>query len=41
MALVRLVEESDATGVVAEVCQDIFTSRKLAKVPNYWKALAN
>ena len=41
MALVRLVEESEATGLVKEVYLDIMTSRKLAKVPNYWKALAN
>lgn len=41
MALVKLVEESEAQGLVAEVYQDIMTSRKLAKVPNYWKALAN
>ncbi|HVB14577.1 MAG TPA: carboxymuconolactone decarboxylase family protein [Candidatus Dormibacteraeota bacterium] len=41
MATVHLVEESEATGVVLEVYQDIMTSRKLAKVPNYWKALAN
>jgi AhpD family alkylhydroperoxidase len=41
MALVHLVEESEAEGLVKEVYQDIMTSRKLAKVPNYWKALAN
>ena len=41
MALVKLVEESEAQGLVAEVYQDIMTSRKLAKVPNYWKALAH
>ncbi|MGC2192568.1 MAG: carboxymuconolactone decarboxylase family protein [Candidatus Dormiibacterota bacterium] len=41
MALVHLVEESEAEGLVQEVYQDIMTSRKLARVPNYWKALAN
>jgi AhpD family alkylhydroperoxidase len=41
MALVHLVEESEAEGLVKDVYQDIMTSRKLAKVPNYWKALAN
>lgn len=41
MALVHLVEESEAEGLVKEVYQEIMTSRKLAKVPNYWKALAN
>lgn len=41
MALVRLVEESEATGLVNDVYQDIMATRKLARVPNYWKALAN
>lgn len=41
MALVRLIEESDAEGLVKEVYEDIMTSRNLAKVPNYWKALAH
>ena len=41
MALVHLVEESEAEGLVKEVYQEIMTSRKLAKVSNYWKALAN
>ena len=41
MALVRLVEESEATGLVQDVYQDIMATRKLARVPNYWKALAN
>ncbi|MGH7642320.1 MAG: carboxymuconolactone decarboxylase family protein [Candidatus Dormibacteria bacterium] len=41
MALVHLVDESEAEGVVKDVYQEIMTSRKLAQVPNYWKALAN
>jgi AhpD family alkylhydroperoxidase len=41
LALVRLVEESEATGLVRDVYEEILTSRKLAKVPNYWKALAH
>ena len=40
MALVKLVEESEATGLVKEVYEDIMASRNLARVPNYWKALA-
>jgi hypothetical protein len=40
MALVRLVDESDATGFVQDVYQDILATRKLAKVRNYWKVLA-
>jgi AhpD family alkylhydroperoxidase len=41
MALVSLVEEEDARGLVKEVYDDILSSRGLARVPNYWKALAN
>ena len=41
MALVKLVDESEAEGLVAEVYRDILQSRGLAKVPNFWKALAN
>ncbi|MEY2433275.1 MAG: hypothetical protein QOC92_3000, partial [Acidimicrobiaceae bacterium] len=41
MALVPLVEEATATGVVAEVFDDIRTSRNLAKVPNFWRAIAH
>ena len=41
MALVKLVDESEAEGLVAEVYRDILESRGLAKVPNFWKALAN
>ena len=41
MALVPLVEEADATGVVKEVYDDIKASRGLAEVPNFWKAIAH
>ncbi|EQD81214.1 alkylhydroperoxidase AhpD family core domain protein, partial [mine drainage metagenome] len=41
MALVKLIEESEAEGLVKEVYDDIMASRNLAKVPNYWKALAH
>ncbi|MHB1500532.1 MAG: carboxymuconolactone decarboxylase family protein [Candidatus Dormibacteria bacterium] len=41
MALVRLVDESEAQGLVKEVYQDILTTRNLERVPNYWKALAH
>lgn len=41
MALVPLVEEETATGLVAEVFDDIRTSRSLAKVPNFWRAIAH
>ncbi len=41
MALVHLVEESEATGLVREVYDDILATRGLERVPNYWKALAH
>ncbi|MGH9070455.1 MAG: carboxymuconolactone decarboxylase family protein [Acidimicrobiales bacterium] len=41
MALVTLIDESEATGLVKEVYEDIMRSRNLARVPNYWKALAH
>ena len=40
MALVPYVEDEDATGIVREVYDDIKTSRGLAEVPNFWKAIA-
>ena len=41
MAKVRLISEDEAQGQVREVYDDILNSRGLAKVPNFWKALAN
>ncbi len=41
MALVPYVDEADATGVVKEVFDDILESRGLAKVPNFWRAIAH
>jgi len=41
MAQVHLVSENEATGKVKAVYDDIMTSRKLAMVPPFWKALAN
>jgi AhpD family alkylhydroperoxidase len=41
MPLVPYVEEADATGTVKEVYDDIMASRKLAKVPNFWRAIAH
>ncbi|MGH7759166.1 MAG: carboxymuconolactone decarboxylase family protein [Candidatus Dormibacteria bacterium] len=41
MALVELVSEESAQGLVADVYQEIMESRGLARVPNYWKALAH
>jgi uncharacterized peroxidase-related enzyme len=39
-ATVRLVEESEATGKVAAVFDDIKATKKLEAVPNFWRALA-
>lgn len=41
MAKVGLVPEEEAEGLVKEVYEDILESRGLARVPNFWKALAN
>ncbi len=41
MARVTLVDEAEATGLVKEVYDDILETRQLARVPNYWKALAH
>jgi AhpD family alkylhydroperoxidase len=41
MPLVPFVEEEDATGIVKEVYDEIKTLRNLAKVPNFWKAIAH
>jgi AhpD family alkylhydroperoxidase len=41
MAIVRYVEERDATGLVKEVYEDIKASRNLAAVPNFWRAIAH
>jgi AhpD family alkylhydroperoxidase len=39
-ATVRLVEEADATGLVAQVYADIKKTKNLDFVPNFWRALA-
>ena len=41
MPLVPYVDEAAATGVVKEVFDDIKTSRNLAEVPNFWRAIAH
>ena len=41
MALVPYVDEDGATGVVREVFEDIKRSRGLARVPNFWRAIAH
>ena len=39
-ATVRLIEESEATGLVAQVFADIKRTKNLDFVPNFWRALA-
>lgn len=41
MAIVSFVAEEDATGLVKEVYDDIKSSRNLAEVPNFWRAIAH
>jgi AhpD family alkylhydroperoxidase len=40
MSLVRLISEDEATGKVKAVYDDILASRKLARVPAFWRAIA-
>lgn len=40
LATVRLVEESEATGLVATIFADIKATKKLDFVPNFWRVLA-
>lgn len=41
MPLVPYVDEATATGIVKEVFDDIKSSRELAEVPNFWRAIAH
>ena len=41
MAIFNMVEESQATGKVKEVFDDIKNSRGITEIPNFWKMLAN
>ena len=40
LATVRLVDESEATGKVADVFADIKRTKRIDFVPNFWRALA-
>ncbi len=40
MLLTRYVSEEEATGKVKEIYDEIMASRGLARVPNFWKAIA-
>ncbi len=39
-ATVRLVEETEAHGIVDQVFQDIRRVKKIDRVPDFWRALA-
>ena len=39
-ATVRLVEEADATGLVAQVFEDIKKTKNIDSIPNFWRVLA-
>lgn len=41
MPLVPYITEEEATGVVREVYEEILAARGLAKVPNFWRAIAH
>ena len=41
MAIFKMIEESQATGQVKEVFEDIKNSRGISEIPNFWKMLAN
>jgi AhpD family alkylhydroperoxidase len=38
---VRMIEESEATGIVRQVYDDIKATKKIDFVPNFWKTLAS
>lgn len=40
MALVRLIEEAEATGRVKAIFDDIKATKGIERVPNIWRALA-
>ena len=41
MPMFKPIEESEATGKVKEVYDDIKSSRHITEVPNFWRMLAN
>ena len=41
MPIFKPIEESEATGKVKEVYDDIKSSRHITEVPNFWRMLAN
>ena len=41
MALVKLINEAEATGKVKVIFDDIKATKGIERVPNIWRALAN
>ena len=41
MALVKLIDEAEATGKVKAIFDDIKVTKGIERVPNIWRALAN
>src|SRR5207245_632840 len=41
VALVRAIPEAEATGKVKAIYDEILASRKLARVPHFWRVLAS
>ena len=41
MTIFKIVSEKKAAGKVKKVFEDIKKSRKISKIPNFWKSIAN
>jgi len=40
MSTVRMVELEQATGLVKQIYDDMIATRKMSRIPNFWKVLA-
>ena len=41
MSILKLITEKKAKGKVKKIYEDIKSKRKITKIPNFWKSLAN
>jgi len=41
MPMFKPIEESEATGKVKEIYEDIKNKRQITEIPNFWKTMAN
>ena len=41
MSLLKTISEKQARGKVKKIYQDIKKKRKIKKIPNFWKTIAN